>query len=188
VVDHPDGRRRAAATTESSAGSAGSAEAVDRADGIGTRRREPLAARDLLRRWVNVLTLATPLGLLLARTGRARLVPGPRGTLLATGYRLGFPAPHASAVTIGDVVLLRLDDERLAARAGLLDHEARHSSQWALTGGVIGFPLLYGLASLWSLAACRDAALRNVFEVRAGLVDGGYARRSPDGPPRGQPL
>jgi hypothetical protein len=136
---------------------------------------------DRLRRVVNVVTLATPLGLLLARLGHARLRPGPRGTTVAAGYRSRFPAPRASAVTIGDVILLRLDDDQLAQRPRLLAHECRHSMQWAGLLGMVGFPLAYGLASLWSWLRCRNPALRNVFEVRAGLADGGYLA---PGPPR----
>jgi hypothetical protein len=133
-----------------------------------------LRARDWVRRVANVLTLATPAGLLLAVMGRASLRPGPHGTLVAAGYRARFPAPRAPAVTIGDVILLRLDDDRLAARPHLLTHEARHSVQWACLLGVVGFPLAYGLATLWSLASVGDTALGNVFERWAGLVDGGY--------------
>jgi len=68
---------------------------------------------DHLRQVVNVLTLATPLGLLLAGLGRARLRPGPHGTIVAAGYAWSFPAPRAPALTIGDVILLRLTDEQL---------------------------------------------------------------------------
>lgn len=140
-------------------------------------------AVDRLRQVVNVVTLATPLGLLLAAVGRAHLRSGPHGTIVAAGYRWGFPAPHAPALTIGDVILLRLDDDALARRPRLLVHESRHSTQWACLLGVVLFPLLYGLASLWSWVRCRDMALRNVFEVRAGLVDGGYLAPGPPRPP-----
>jgi hypothetical protein len=146
---------------------------------------EGLRRADRLRQVVNMVTLATPLGLALAALGGAQLRPGPHGTRVAAGYSWRFPAPRASAVTIGDVILLRLDDEALARRPRLLAHEARHSVQWASSLGVVGFPLLYGAASLWSWLRCHDMALRNVFEVRAGLVDGGYVAepvspRSPD--------
>jgi hypothetical protein len=141
--------------------------------------QQPVRSLDHLRRVVNVVTLATPLGLLLAAVGRAQLRRGPNGTIVAAGYGWRFPAPHASAVTIGDVILLRLDDEALARRPGLLSHEARHSVQWACLAGVAGFPLLYGLASLWSWLRCRDLAMHNLFEVRAGLVDGGYVAPRP---------
>jgi hypothetical protein len=133
--------------------------------------------RDLLRRTVNAVTLATPLGLALAATGRARVRRGPRGTLLAFGYRSPFPAPHARAVTIGDVVLLRMDDGELARLPGLLRHEVRHTEQWARLLGTVGFPLAYGLASAWSWLRVGDAATANVFEVGAGLADGGYPER-----------
>ena len=127
-----------------------------------------------VRQVVNVLTLATPLGLLLARVGGARVRPGPHGTRVAAGYRCGFPAPRASAVTIGDVVLLRVDDEGLARRPQLLEHEARHATQWAMGLGLVGFPLAYALAAGWSWLRCGDGARRNVFEQAAGLVAGGY--------------
>jgi hypothetical protein len=135
--------------------------------------------RDVLRRLVNDLTLATPLGLALAAAGRARLRPGPNGTVLALGYRSRLLAPRAPALTIGDVVLLRMDADELARRPGLLAHEVRHARQWAALLGVVGFPLAYGLASAWSWLRVGDAATGNVFEVRAGLADGGY--RSPGG-------
>lgn len=129
---------------------------------------------DRVRRAVNLATLATPTGLLLARLGHASVRPGPRGTLVAHGYRSRFPAPRAAAVTIGDVILIRLDDDRLARRPALLEHEARHAAQWACALGLIGFPLAYAVAAAWSWARFGDAALGNVFERGAGLVSGGY--------------
>ncbi|GAB3600542.1 hypothetical protein GCM10027446_33940 [Angustibacter peucedani] len=133
-----------------------------------------LRPRDWVRRVVNVLFLATPAGLVLARLGHATLRPGARGTWVATGYAARFPAPRAPAVTIGDVVLLRLDDAALARRPRLLVHEARHTGQWACWLGLLGFPAAYGAASLWSLATVGNPSMNNVFERRAGFVDGGY--------------
>lgn len=121
-----------------------------------------------------MVTLATPAGLLLARRGRARLRPGPHGTTIAAGYESRFPAPWAPAVTVGDVILLRLSDDELTRRPDLLAHEARHATQWACSLGVVGFPLLYGLSSAWSWSRFGDPALGNAFERRAGLVAGGY--------------
>ena len=136
----------------------------------------------IVRRIVNVINLSTPLGLLLAVWGRARLERGPNGVIVAHGYRSRIPAPRASAVTIGDVVLLRLSREQLAGRPELLDHEARHCTQWAFFVGPVGFVPAYLGASVWSWWRCRDFALANPFEVRAGLVDGGYVR--PAEPPQ----
>jgi hypothetical protein len=130
--------------------------------------------RTRVRQVANVVNLATPLGLVLALTGRARLAKGPHGVLVAHGYRSPFPAPRAGAVTIGDVVLLRLTDEQAARMPGLLDHEARHATQWAWFLGPLGFVPAYLAASVWSWWHSGDFALRNPFEMRADLVDGGY--------------
>jgi hypothetical protein len=127
-----------------------------------------------LRQAVNYVNLSTPLGIAVALAGRGRLARGPHGLLLAKGYAARFPAAHAPALTIGDVVLLRLDDEALARRPRLLDHEARHSVQYACWLGIFGFLPAYLLASVWSWWHTGDFALRNAFEQRAGLVDGGY--------------
>jgi hypothetical protein len=134
-----------------------------------------------LRSVVNAVTLATPLGLALARMGRATVVRGPDGLLLALDYRAPVPAPRAPAVTVGDVVLLRMSSAEVAARPGLLAHEGRHAVQWACWLGPVGFLPAYLLASGWSWLRCRDFALRNTFEIRAGLVDGGYVRPTNDG-------
>jgi hypothetical protein len=142
--------------------------------GVGRRRDPDGRRRAVLRQVVNAITLATPLGLALARLGRSRVVRGPDGLLLALDYRLPVPAPRAPAVTVGDVVLLRMGAEELAARHRLLAHEGRHAAQWACWLGPVGFLPAYLLASAWSWLRCRDFARRNVFEVRAGLADGGY--------------
>jgi hypothetical protein len=130
-----------------------------------------------VRQVVNVVNLSTLLGLLIAVVGRADVRRGPSGLLLATGYRLRIPA--AVAFTVGNVVLTRLSAAALAARPRLLAHEARHSTQWALCLGPVFLPL-YGVAALWSRARAGDFATGNVFERRAGLVDGGYVRATSD--------
>jgi hypothetical protein len=130
-------------------------------------------ARWRLRQLVNVVNLSTPLGLLLALAGRAPVRRGPDGLLLAHAVRLPARAP---AFTVGNVVLLRLDDAALARRPRLLAHEARHATQYACCVGPLMLPL-YGLAAAWSWLRCRDPSSYNVFEVRAGLDDGGYANR-----------
>jgi hypothetical protein len=127
-----------------------------------------------LRFVINVINLSTLLGLLIAVTGRARFSRGPDGLILGRGYRL--PIPPAPAFTVGNVVLLRLDDERLARRPHLLVHEARHATQYAWCLGPIMI-VLYALASAWSWLRTGDPASRNVFERRAGLADGGYRER-----------
>ena len=134
-----------------------------------------------LRRVVNLVNLATPFGLLVARIGRADVVPGPHGLLLAKGYRAKVPAPRAPAVTIGDVVLLRRDDDWLARHPRMLVHEARHAFQYSFWLGPIGFLPAYVACSGWSWWRTRDFAIDNAFERRAGLVDGNYVS-GPDDP------
>lgn len=128
------------------------------------------------RRLANLLNGSTAAGLLLARLGGADVAPGPHGLRLAAGYRAWFPAPRAPAVTVGDVVLLRMSREQALRRPALLRHEARHAAQWARWLGPLGFLPAYGLAAAWSWLRLRDAALGNWFEVAAGLEDGGYVR------------
>jgi len=106
-----------------------------------------------VRQLVNLLNLSTPLGALVAVLGGARLRPGPDGLILAEGYRARFPGAGARAVTIGNVVLLRMHVRTATARPGLLAHESRHASQYALWLGLFGFLPAYLLASAWSTAA-----------------------------------
>ena len=125
-----------------------------------------------LRQVANLVNLSTPLGLLLAVAGRARLSRGPDGLVLARGFRLPARAP---AFTVGNVVLLRLDDDALARRPRLLVHESRHATQYAWCLGPVFLPL-YAVAAAWSWLRWRDPARGNVFERLAGLADGGYHR------------
>ena len=126
---------------------------------------------------MNWMNLSTPLGLMVAKVGGARIRPGPHGLLIATGYRYRIPPVRGRAVTIGDVVLLGLDEAALARRPTLLTHEARHAGQYARWFGPLGFLPAYGLASLWSWWFTGNAALANHFEGHAGLIDGGYCDR-----------
>jgi hypothetical protein len=126
------------------------------------------------RRIGNLLNLSTPLGVLLATAGRARIRGGPHGLLLAEGCRL--PLLGAGAMTIGNVVLTSGTFRDLVGRLPrVLEHESRHATQWL----ALGLPFLpaYGLGALWSLLRTGDRAIGNPFERAAGLTDGGY--RSP---------
>jgi hypothetical protein len=125
------------------------------------------------RRLGNLLNLSTPLGVLLARAGRARIRGGPHGLLLAENVRL--PFPDAGALTIGDVVLTTGRFADLVGRLPrVLDHEARHADQWLRWGGLPFIPA-YLLGAGWSLLRTGDRAAANPFERAAGLGDGGYA-------------
>lgn len=133
-----------------------------------------------LRALVNVLNLSTPAGWALARLAaqpprriRARL-------WLAHGYR--WPVPRVAAFTVGDMILLSGPspppgvDPMGAVDRRLLDHEQRHASQYAWCGGVLMLGCYAG-AALWSWVRTGDVASRNIFERRAGLLDGGYVEQ-----------
>ena len=127
------------------------------------------------RRVANLVNLSTAFGLLVARVGGARRRPGPYGLVLAEGYR--YPFPVASAFTVGDVVVTAHSfGALLRTHPGLLDHEARHSRQYALFLGLPYLPL-YTLAMGWSVLRTGDRASANVFERDAGLHAGGYVER-----------
>ena len=124
-----------------------------------------------LRLVLNLVNLSTPVGALLALLGGARLRRGPRGLLLASGYRL--PVPSAPAFTVGDVVISSRASGYVEERPGLLAHEERHSWQYVACLGVPMVPL-YLLAYAWSYVRGGDRGVHNVFERHAGLAEGGY--------------
>ncbi len=131
-----------------------------------------------LRRIGNAITLGTPLGLLAARIGGARFATGPRGLVLAEGYRLGFP--YAGAFTVGNVLITRGSwDEQLRRNPRLLEHEEGHTWQWLYC---LGLPFLFAYSACmgWSMIRTGDRATGNFFERQAGLESGGYLPRRQD--------
>ncbi|MFF5206790.1 hypothetical protein [Streptosporangium sp. NPDC000396] len=127
-----------------------------------------------VRRALNYVNLSTPLGLLVARLGRARVSAGPGGLILAHGYRIPFPV--AGAFTVGNVVLTRYEEGYLAG--DLLRHEDRHAWQYMVCVGLPMLPL-YVVAVVVSVLVCGNPASWNVFERLADLDDGNYPRTSP---------
>lgn len=124
-----------------------------------------------LRLVVNLANLSTPLGLLVGLLGRCELSRGPRGLVLCTSYRLGFP--RNPVFTVGNVIISRREAADLVPRQRLLLHEERHSWQWMACLGLPMLPL-YLLASAYSVVRGGDAVAYNLFERLAGLEDGGY--------------
>lgn len=142
-----------------------------------TTASDRLLPRHRLRRLGNLLNLSTPLGLAIARAGRAEVRPGPRGLLLADGYRLPFPV--ALAFTVGNVLVTRGRWPELQGRSpDLLTHEEAHSWQWFLCAGLPFLPA-YGVCLAWSLLQTGDLGAANFFERRAGLERGGYRSLPP---------
>ncbi|KRE61862.1 hypothetical protein ASG92_20150 [Arthrobacter sp. Soil736] len=138
-----------------------------------------------LRQLANVLNGSTALGLLLAGLARTRTVGGPRGLVIATGY--GWRLPFAGAFAVGNVIIYRAGPDAAFANPVLLQHEERHSTQYAWCLGA-PFLVFYFLAAVWSVLRNGDPASGNLFERRAGLEAGGYVdrrrNRSPRRPPR----
>lgn len=126
-----------------------------------------------VRNFANWCNLSTPLGLVVAGIGRARVHRGPEGLWLAEGYRLGFPI--AGAFTIGSVIVTPSASwAHLAGRnPGLLQHETNHTWQWAYSLGLLYLPV-YSAAMGWSWLRTGDRASANVFEQAADLDLGGY--------------
>jgi len=121
---------------------------------------------------VNWVTLSTPLGLLLAGLGRAKLRRERDGLWIAEHSKLMLP--DAGAFTVGNVIITGGSFAALEARfPQLLDHEAAHSSQWSLLGPL--FLPLYLIWTAWSMLRTRNRATRNYLERWAGLKRGGYA-------------
>jgi len=137
-----------------------------------------------LRQVANVLNTTTPLGLLLAACARTRLRRGPRGLIIATGYR--WPLPAAAAFTVGNVELFRAGPAEALNNTVLLGHEERHSTQYAWCLGVPFLPL-YFLAAGWSVWRTGNPGSANFFERNAGLQAGGYPPPTPRHPSRRPP-
>ena len=140
----------------------------------GRRTRGHLTQRQRLRQLANVLNASTPLGLVLAGLAGTRTFRGPRGLIVATGYRWRLPV--AGAFTVGNVVIFRADADTALTGRVLLDHEDRHSTQYAWCLG-LPFLLFYFAAAAWSAVRYGDPASGNPFERHAGLEAGGYVDR-----------
>lgn len=139
-----------------------------------THPKPPHPAWTTTRRVINFINLATPLGWIVARAGRATVAPAPHGMWVARRYQ-GPLARHAGAVCIGNIVVTRSDVVDPQPDDGWLLHESAHVSQWALLSP-IGFIPAYLLASGWSLLRTGDAWSNNIFERLASLEAGGYTQ------------
>lgn len=126
----------------------------------------------------NWLNLATPLGLVVARAGRARLRRGPDRLWIGEGY--GWAFPKAGAFTIGSVVITPHQslDTLVGRNPDLWEHERAHALQWALCLGLPFLPF-YLLATIWSQLRTGTNHGANFFEVQAGLAKGGYRPSEP---------
>jgi len=142
-------------------------------DGLTSRwgRQNGRVAWWRVKQVLNMVNGSTLLGLGIGAIGRCTFTRGPRGLVVATGYRL--PQPTAPVFTVGNVVLTSRDVGWLDARPRLLVHEERHSWQYVVCLGLPMLPL-YAVGAGWSLLRGGDASVHNPFERAAGLADGGY--------------
>lgn len=124
-----------------------------------------------LRQVANLLNGSTILGLLLAHSAGCGISKGPRGLVIATGYRPRLPI--AGAFAVGNVVLFRRDSGEVRGDPVLLGHEERHCTQYAWCLGLPFLPL-YFLAAGWSFLRTGSTGSGNIFERMAGLEAGGY--------------
>ncbi|WP_426998875.1 hypothetical protein [Pseudarthrobacter sp. N5] len=136
-----------------------------------------------LRQIANLVNASTLLGWLLAKASRTTITRGPRGLVIASGYR--WRLPNAGAFTVGNVVIFRARPEHALGNPVLLGHEEKHSSHYAWCLGV-PFPVLYFIAAAWSKLRTGNPASGNFFERHAGLEAGGYIdvtlrKPAPDG-------
>ena len=144
---------------------------------------EPLTPAQRLRQVANLANGTTPLGLAVAAVAGTAVSRGPRGLVIASGYRWRFP--YAGAFTLGNVVICRIPAEQLTSNAALLGHEEKHCSQYAWCMGLPFLPL-YFLAAGWSLLRTGDPASGNFFEEQAGLAAGGYGNSRTRAPAPGR--
>jgi hypothetical protein len=143
----------------------------------------PLTRGQRARQVANLANGTTLLGLAVARAAGTAVSKGPRGLIIASGYR--WRLPFAGAFTMGNVIISRIRTEQLIANPALLGHEEKHCSQYARCLGLPFLPL-YFLAAGWSLVRTGNPGSANIFERQAGLEAGGYpSRKTPRPSPRG---
>lgn len=100
----------------------------------------------------------------------------------AQNYYVALNAEHIAGerfVAVGDVVLKHGFEMPRQDLEALVEHEARHRTQWAVgtvAGGPAAFPVVYGITDFFFPGA------RNPFERMAGLESGGYGTTTGVGP------
>jgi hypothetical protein len=128
---------------------------------------------------LNNFNLSTFLGLLIAKIIGGTTIQLDNHIYINYGRKGKYL--KAWAITIGDVVLAKKDKNCDKCKSGkphdlsdrILRHELKHSEQFANFGGVI-FLALYLFASIKSFIIYKNVWQGNIYEIQAGLQDGGY--------------
>jgi len=131
---------------------------------------KPAATADLwpvLRAGMNLAVTVPAVVWGLARGGRLE-VHGP-GLVVVAGMHGG--AGPREGLLIGNAYLTEMRSAQF--RHGLLDHEIHHADQWAVLGPAL-LPPLYAFAEVAGEMFTDCGRGGNVFEIEAGLTDGGY--------------
>jgi hypothetical protein len=131
------------------------------------------------RQRLNKLNLSTFLGLLISKIIGGTTIQLNNGIYINYGRKGKYN--KAWAITIGDVILAKKDKNCKKCKSGkphdlsdrILRHELIHSEQFAKFGGLI-FLALYIFASIKSFIIYRNHWQGNIYEIQAGLKDGGY--------------
>lgn len=128
---------------------------------------------------LNNINLSTFLGLLISKIIGGTTIQYLNGIYINYGRKGKYL--KARAITIGDVILVKQEKGCKLCELGkphdlsnaILRHELKHSEQFAKFGGII-FLALYLLASIKSFIIYRNVWQGNIYEIQAGLKDGGY--------------
>jgi len=131
------------------------------------------------RQRLNRLNLSTFLGLLISKIIGGTTIQLNNGIYINYGRKGKYNSSWA--ITIGDVILAKQDRHCDKCKSGtphdlanrILRHELKHSEQFAKFGGVI-FLALYLFATIKSFIIYRNHWQGNIYEIQAGLKDGGY--------------
>jgi hypothetical protein len=128
---------------------------------------------------LNTFNLSTFLGLLIAKIIGGTTIQLDNNIYINYGRKGKYL--KAKAVCIGDVLLVKQLKGCKLCEAGnphdlsneLLRHELKHSEQFAKFGGLV-FLALYLFASIKSFIIYKNVWQGNIYEIQAGLEDGGY--------------
>ena len=128
---------------------------------------------------LNNINLSTFLGLLISKIIGGTTIQLDNKLYMNYGRKGKYS--KAEVITIGDVLLVKFDKNCIHCQQkdlyklfpSLLRHELKHSEQFAKFGGII-FLALYLIASIKSFIIYRNVWQGNIYEIQAGLKDGGY--------------
>jgi RHS repeat-associated protein len=115
--------------------------------------------------------LATAVGLVVALSSEAECSGITKNMMIICGGATSNPG--GGGTTFGNVFVTTMSVNAVTSDPKLVGHEDAHATQWAIFGPIL-FPVLYGLESENSRMSIGNYACWNIFEIWAGLSEGGY--------------